>query len=238
MYLSMKFSPNTCQMTRMSTVGYPYWNIECYARYQNTSNTNPGNLDENNLELNGIWKYFFSTPTKQIKLSLENSSHLTVTQNNTILENHAVVGGSSNITVFFSADCMLFVNQLTENCIRRFKIKFSVNNNKSGEESCLHSVATLARFFTIKQLYNSHAEYIAKGFDANTALATTTHEEVTVDKIAEILLKQDQTELSRAYQASKFKEERLDKILHLCLSDPMFPVFVNQVEQHIYNLKK
>lgn len=56
--------------------------------------------------------------------------------------------------------------------------------------------------------------------------------------MCQILLKQDQTELSRAYQASKFKEDRIDKILHLCLSDPMFPVFVNQVEQHIYNLKK
>ncbi|GAB1610657.1 hypothetical protein Ahia01_001352000, partial [Argonauta hians] len=146
--------------------------------------------------------------------------------------------------VYFYGESMLFVSQLTEDSVRRFRIKFSSSNGRRGEESCLQCATVLTRFFTVQQLSNDNqSTYIAKSFTPNTTTTTNAPlpsmeaQQVTVDKMAEMLLKQDPKELSTAYEASKMKGEKINKILHLCLSDPTFPMFVKQVEEQIKQFK-
>lgn len=161
---------------------------------------------QNSLKSNGTWKYFDAS-TEKMKITLQNHSHLVLMQGSTIL-----------------------------NSLRRFRVKFTKNvNGQSPSESCLDCVNILSKIFPIKQVSFSNGSDEVKEF-VNMNTDSTIMGDISLAEMAQIITKKDARHLAEAYQHSHLPACNIRKLLQLCLADPNFPAFVEQVEQQLETL--
>lgn len=209
------------------------WNIDCYGRYLNSEKTVSDS--QNSLKSNGTWKYFDAS-TEKMKITLQNHSHLVLMQGSTILESHSIVGGIKNMTGLYLDDSMLFMHRSGQNSLRRFRVKFTKNvNGQSPSESCLDCVNILSKIFPIKQVSFSNGSDEVKEF-VNMNTDSTIMGDISLAEMAQIITKKDARHLAEAYQHSHLPACNIRKLLQLCLADPNFPAFVEQVEQQLETL--
>ncbi|XP_055871175.1 uncharacterized protein LOC106051491 isoform X3 [Biomphalaria glabrata] len=164
----------------------------------------------------GVWKPY-GNEKEQMLMSLSQENQLTITQGSTLL-----------------------------NETRRFKVKFSALETKTGQEVCAEAILVLSNFITIKtninikdqssegnnligcQMPGTHEQSIAA---LNNSLL---HGEVTVGTMAKALL--DRTNLPSAYYQCQSDSELIPQLLQTCLADPTFPAYVEAVEAQLKEL--
>ncbi|KAI8776828.1 meiotic recombination protein REC114-like isoform X1 [Biomphalaria glabrata] len=217
----------------MSRVQIRTWCLDKYARFIQRSPPD-----------GGVWKPY-GNEKEQMLMSLSQENQLTITQGSTLLESHNLVRANSFMRGLSRTDSLLFLYKL-QNETRRFKVKFSALETKTGQEVCAEAILVLSNFITIKtninikdqssegnnligcQMPGTHEQSIAA---LNNSLL---HGEVTVGTMAKALL--DRTNLPSAYYQCQSDSELIPQLLQTCLADPTFPAYVEAVEAQLKEL--
>ncbi|KAH9512632.1 hypothetical protein Btru_038993 [Bulinus truncatus] len=112
------------------------WCLDRYARFMNR------NTKE------GIWKPY-DNEKEMLVMTLTQQCQLMITRGSTLLESHNLMTAGSIMRGLSRTDSLLFLYKLKDET-RRFKVKFSPSETKSGQEMCASAVQVLSEFIMIK----------------------------------------------------------------------------------------
>ncbi|XP_033727629.1 meiotic recombination protein REC114-like [Pecten maximus] len=115
-------------------------------------------------------------------------------------------------------------------------MQFSDSNEQLDVEKCREFAERISEYFPMKVL---PTEKNCRQLSGSEGRCKDTFEgEVTLSKIAKIVTKEEDASFPAAYQkCCNIPSDKLEFILRLCLSDPTFPAFVEEVEDKLNKIK-
>ncbi|XP_062568870.1 meiotic recombination protein REC114-like [Saccostrea cucullata] len=129
--------------------------------------------------------------------------------------------------------CAILVIYRLETHTHRFRVKFA-----GGENSCEQCAQQLSDFFPVKILPIT-VESSQQGEKEGKHDKEVVKGEITISKMAEVVNgRTASVKLSAAYdRAQSMNGTQLNTLIKLCLADPQFPAFVEEVEKELVKIK-
>ncbi|OWF49301.1 meiotic recombination protein REC114-like isoform X2 [Mizuhopecten yessoensis] len=212
-------------MAAISTV----WSLKRYARLRQISQQK----EDSGSSLEGSWQEYHGDETP-LKAMLHLNGQFVLTSGTTIMESIYLRSAGSWIRGTSKGDSVLIVCKLKEEA-RRFRLQFLECNEQSDVAICREFAERMSEYFPIKVLPN---EKNITQSDPEETSKKRVEREVTLSKIAKVVTKAEDALFPAAYQKCCYiPSEQLELVLRLCLSDPTFPAFVEEVEHKLNKIK-
>ncbi|XP_046362913.2 meiotic recombination protein REC114-like [Haliotis rufescens] len=208
------------------------WKIEKYARYLTTPSA-PGK---------GQWQQYDDNDGDLV-LTLTDSSHLVLCRSTTVMESHSLVTARAWMRGMTKRDSMLLMYKVA-NETRRFRLKFYGCDGRTAEKQCAVCAEKLSKFFPVKMdsQTTKSMEITSTNEKSKDAVSPQRTQveliqgEVTLGKMAQVVSGHLKARLPVAYQHCDFPPEEIKTVIRLCLTDPSFPAFVQQVDTQLQKL--
>ncbi|XP_052085814.1 meiotic recombination protein REC114-like [Mytilus californianus] len=113
----------------------------------------------------------------------------------------------------------------------RFRIKFAVSEIKTSHDVCRECAEKMANYFPVKAIVTTETVN-----HENASDKTILHGEVTLSDLANVVTRTSKNQLPAVYNSMPTDTTDIGVLLKLCLSDPSFPAYVEQVEKELDNL--
>ncbi|XP_005096013.2 meiotic recombination protein REC114 [Aplysia californica] len=209
--------------TSMSLTTGKLWKLDRYAHFIYDDSSKGGR-----------WKQY-DDDESALTLAITDMHQLIISQKDTVLESHNLVTSRDWIRGIAKNSSLLIMIKSKPNS-RRFRMRFCEQGNISAVDACVGCIQQLKEFFPVKITHTIHdrdsSEETSRTHPHHTRHQSFIHrtsEEVTLGDIAQALLSQET--MPRAYQSSIVEPALIPGLLHLCLADPSFPAFVQQVDK-------
>lgn len=159
--------------------------------------------------------------------------NLTLTQDKTIRESYSLVPSSPALRAVARGDTMLVIYRLKDNT-HRFRVKFS-----EGENYCQECAKQMSEFFPVKILPSSRSiDHSQREVGESCTDKAVLEGEITLAKMAEDVSGATTERLRTTYDRTRSMEGvRLNSLIKLCLADPSFPAYVEQVEKELNKVR-
>nr|XP_022323607.1 meiotic recombination protein REC114-like isoform X2 [Crassostrea virginica] len=158
--------------------------------------------------------------------------NLTLTQAKTIRECYNLPASASTLRAVSKGDTLLVIYRLRTNT-HRFRVKFA-----GGENSCQECAEQMSEFFPVKILPTS-IDPCQNEDNKSRQEKPVLEGEVTLSKMAEVVCGTATERLWTSYDGSQsMKGIQLNSLVKLCLGDPSFPAFVEEVEKELNKIIK
>ncbi|XP_046549053.1 meiotic recombination protein REC114-like [Haliotis rubra] len=208
------------------------WKIEKYARYLTT----PSVVGK------GHWQQYDDNDGDLV-LTLTDSSHLVLCRSSTVMESHSLVTARAWMRGMTKRDSMLLMYKVA-NETRRFRMKFYASDGITAENQCAACAERLSKFFPVKMDspttksmdVTSTNEKPKDAVNPQVSQVELLQGEVTLGKMAQVVSGHLRARLPVAYQHCDFPPEEMKTMIRLCLTDPSFPAFVQQVDTQLQKL--
>ncbi|XP_071804271.1 meiotic recombination protein REC114-like [Asterias amurensis] len=207
------------------------WRLLRYARFIRSTSTVQTSVQqvgkEGEKQPEGTWKHQSWSDSEPLILSIQDSSHLLITRGKLILESHPLFDAEHYLKAAAKGDCVLFLQRIKNEC-RKFRVKFRQDSFSSTLEACADCLTVLRSFIKVQE------EPVSPSQNA-TRDRQTLQGEVSLGLVAKVVTGSATFDLPAAYHfdQSSWTEDRLNDAIHLCLSDPTFPAFVESVEKQL-----
>eukprot|EP00105_Crassostrea_gigas_P001976 XP_011414339.1 PREDICTED: meiotic recombination protein REC114-like [Crassostrea gigas] len=194
------------------------WKIQRYAR-QKTVHKGGDSIE---------WEECDKHSTLELRI---HQGNLTLTQDKTIRESYSLASPSPALRAVARGDTMLVIYRLKDNT-HRFRVKFS-----GGENSCQECARQMSEFFPVKILPNS-TETSQREVGESCTDKAVLEGEITLARMAEVVSGATTERLWTTYDRTRSMEGvKLNSLIKLCLADPSFPAYVEQVEKELKKVK-
>lgn len=172
----------------------------------------------------------FDDKQSPIELRIQ-QGNMTLIHGKTVRESHVLTSSSKTLRAISKGDTLLVIYRL-ETHTHRFRVKFS-----GGENSCQQCAQQLSDFFPVKILPIT-VESAQQGEKEGKHDKEVVKGEITISKMAEVVNGTASVKLSAAYdRAQSMNGTQLNTLIKLCLADPQFPAFVEEVEKELVKIK-
>ncbi|XP_061169077.1 meiotic recombination protein REC114-like [Saccostrea echinata] len=169
---------------------------------------------------------------KQCPIDLRiQQGNMTLIHGKTVRESHVLPSSSKALRAISKGDTLLVIYRL-ETHTHRFRVKFA-----GGENSCQECAEQLSDFFPVKILPITVESSQEVKEDKNEK--EVIEGEITISKMAEVVNGTASVKLSAAYdRVQSMNGTQLNTLIKLCLADPEFPAFVEEVEKELVKIKE
>ncbi|ESO83165.1 hypothetical protein LOTGIDRAFT_236765 [Lottia gigantea] len=208
------------------------WKLEKYARHDVSRN-----------EGKGGWEVYESSKA-ELNMTLTESSFLVICHGPTVVESHSLVTARASIRGLVKGDSMMIMYKIRGNT-RKFRISFKPTEAQSGIQVCQGCTDKLNKFFPVKITIEPTSESQEATQDPNKMETNETEPqvqtlegEVSMSTMAQVLTGQLKANLPKAYKETNLPTQDIGMFLRMCLSDPSFPDFVENVDQELKKITK
>ncbi|XP_076084727.1 meiotic recombination protein REC114-like [Mytilus galloprovincialis] len=200
------------------------WKLNKYARFVQSDVSAMVTKEEK-----AEWEYFDNTPFP-LKLTLADRGHLLVSHGLTIMESYNLTMSQKYLRGQSKGDTMIIFYHM-QDVSHRFRIKFAASELKTSHEVCRECAEKMAKYFPVKAIVTTEAVNLE-----NPSNKTTLRGEVTLSDLANVVTGTSKNQLPSVYNNMPTDTTDIGVLLKLCLSDPSFPAYVEQVEKELDNL--
>ncbi|XP_069106398.1 meiotic recombination protein REC114-like [Argopecten irradians] len=203
------------------------WPLKRYATFHQTT---PKEVTSGP-SVKGSWQEYYGNESP-LKALLHADGQFVLTSGTTIMESINLRSADSWIRGTSKGDSVLIICKMKEET-RRFRMQFSESSGQTEVTKCREFAERVSEYFPIKVISTEKRQNNMEKKEKETLEG-----EITLSKIAKIVTKEDDASFPAAYRkCCNTPSDQLDFALRLCLSDPTFPAFVEEIEQKLNKIK-
>ncbi|XP_035274244.1 meiotic recombination protein REC114 isoform X1 [Anguilla anguilla] len=186
------------------------------------------------------WKVFEPSDTAgHLALTIVQSGHLLVSQDQELLEGFSLIGAPSFLKVQRKSDILLF-RMMAKGESRMFRLQFEGSSREEALEECASAARRLQEYLPVGAPQTnpppSAQEHGTSMEETSDDVPGVKQDSVSVRELVQSFLGQPGSSLPLAYCHSALPSQELGPFLRLCLLDHSFPALVEEVENELKKL--